>query len=88
MRTPTTWSRTLRTSRRAAGFTSRVLDGDDDVIGGVYIYPDDDQAHDAHVRSRVRADRGELDVVVRTTVAEWLHAVWPFAAVRYEGVQS
>lgn len=69
------------------GFTYTVLDADDEVIGCVYIYPDDD-AHDAHVRSWVRADRSELDLVIRTTVAEWLHAAWPFADIRYEGVES
>jgi len=68
------------------GFTYTVLDGADDVIGCVYIYPDDGGAHDAHVRSWVRADRAELDAVLRTTVAEWLQAAWPFAVIRYEDV--
>jgi hypothetical protein len=70
------------------GFTYTVLDGDDDVIGCVYLYPDEDRTHDVHVRSWVRADRAELDAVVRTTVAEWLRSAWPFAAIRYEGVES
>jgi hypothetical protein len=69
------------------GFTYTVLDGDDDVIGCVYIYPDDG-AHDAHVRSWVRADRAEHDAALRTAVAEWLRSAWPFATVRYDGVQS
>lgn len=59
---------------------------DDDVIGCVYIFPDDGGARDAHVRSWVRADRAELDAVLRTTVAEWLQATWPFAVIRYEDV--
>lgn len=67
------------------GFTYTVLDGNDDIVGCVYIYPDDD-AYEAHVRSWVRADRAQLDAVVRTSVAEWLGAAWPFSAIRYEGV--
>jgi hypothetical protein len=70
------------------GFTYTVLDAEDDVIGCVYIYPDNDGAQDAHVRSWVRADHAELDAVLRATVAEWLRAAWPFAAIRYEGVTS
>lgn len=70
------------------GFTYTVLDADDVVIGCVYIYPDEDGGHDAHVRSWVRADRAELDAVVRTTVARWLRTAWPFSLVRYEGVES
>lgn len=70
------------------GFTYTVLDADDDVIGCVYIYPDEDRAHDVHVRSWVRADRAELDAVLRTTVAEWLRSAWPFAVIEYEGVES
>lgn len=43
------------------GFTYTVLDADDDdVIGCVYIYPDEDGDHDAHVHSWVRADRAHL----------------------------
>jgi hypothetical protein len=70
------------------GFTYTVLDADDDVIGCVYIYPDDDGARDAHVRSWVRADHADLDAVLRTTVAEWLRSAWPFTEIRYEGVTS
>jgi Acetyltransferase (GNAT) domain len=70
------------------GFTYTVLDADDDVIGCVYIYPDDDGAHDAHVRSWVRADHAELDAVLRAAVAEWVRSAWPFRAIRYEGGQN
>jgi hypothetical protein len=42
---------------------------------------DDDGPDDAQVRSWVRADRVDLDVVLRTTVAEWLQATWPFAVI-------
>lgn len=65
------------------GFTYTVLDVDDDVVGCVYIYPDDDGAHDAHVRSWVRADRAALDGELRRAVAQWLHDAWPFTTVRY-----
>jgi hypothetical protein len=45
------------------GFTYTVLDrGARDVIGWVYIYPAEDGAHDAQVRSWVRTSRADLDV--------------------------
>lgn len=69
------------------GFTYAVLDGDD-VIGCVYIYPDENDAHDAYVRSWVRADRAELDIAVRSAVAGWLRTTWPFTDVRYEGIEQ
>lgn len=69
------------------GFTYTVLDGDDDVIGCVYIYPDDEGGGGAHVSSWVRADRAELDAVLRTCVADWLRTAWPFDVVTYDGVQ-
>lgn len=68
------------------GFTYTVLDERDDVIGCVYIYPDEDGPADAHVRSWVRADRAELDLPLRRTVKEWLDRDWPFTDVRYEGL--
>lgn len=67
------------------GFTYTVLDDEDDVVGCVYIYPDDG-AHDAHVRSWVRADHAALDAELRATVAEWLRSTWPFATVAYAGI--
>ena len=70
------------------GFTYTVLDGDDDVVGCVYIYPDDDGVGTARVRSWVRADRAELDAVLRTRVAGWLRTAWPFEVVSYDGVES
>ena len=71
------------TERR--GFTYTVLDEDDDVVGCVYIYPDDGGTEDAHVLSWVRADRAQLDGVLRTAIANWLRADWPFNTFRYEG---
>lgn len=68
------------------GFTYTVLDERDDVIGCVYIYPDEDGRADAHVRSWVRADRAELDLPLRRTVEDWLARDWPFTDVRYEGL--
>ena len=65
-----------------------MLDADDDVIGCVYIYPDEDGEHDAHVRSWVRADRAHLDPVLRKTVMDWLRSEWPFADIRYAGVDT
>lgn len=70
---------------RRVGFTFTVLDRhDEDVIGCVYIYPDNDGDSDAEVQSWVRADRADLDSVLYQAVSEWLAADWPFTSVRYE----
>ena len=74
------------TARR--GFTYTVLDAGDDVIGCVYMYPDKDGGHDVHVRSWVRADHADLDVVLRRTVMGWLRTAWPFERIRYAGVDA
>ncbi|GHE66230.1 hypothetical protein GCM10018785_38770 [Streptomyces longispororuber] len=66
------------------GFTYTVLAEDGgDVVGCLYIYPGRDEPRVAVVRSWVRADRLELDGVVRAAVAAWLEAEWPFGEVRY-----
>ena len=64
------------------GFTYSVLDGED-VIGCVYIYPSQRPGHDAHIRSWVREDRVEMDVVVWRGVSAWIDQVWPFASPYY-----
>lgn len=69
---------------RRRGFTYTVLDADDDVIGCVYLYPDDD-GHDVHARSWVRADHAALDGDLRAAVVAWLRSAWPFSSVRYAG---
>jgi hypothetical protein len=66
------------------GFTYTVLDAGDDVIGCVYVYPAEDDAHDASVQSWVRVSRAELDPGVRAAVAEWLANSWPFRNPLYE----
>lgn len=67
-----------------SGFTYTVLAaGTGRVVGCVYIYPSDEGEGTADVRSWVRADRAELDVVLHDAVSAWLAAAWPFAAVRY-----
>jgi hypothetical protein len=67
-----------------AGFTYTVLDPlAGDVVGCVYIYPDRSRAHDAHVRSWVRASRAELDVPLWRAVGNWLASRWPFERVNY-----
>jgi RimJ/RimL family protein N-acetyltransferase len=66
------------------GFTYTVLaPGTEEVIGCVYIYPARDDEHDAHVRTWVRADRGELDPVLHAAVSRWLAERWPFERPRY-----
>ena len=69
---------------KRTGFTYTVLDpADGDVIGCVYIYPDEDGRHDAGVYSWVRASRAELDVPLWRAVSDWLAAEWPFERVAY-----
>ncbi|HEX5261361.1 MAG TPA: GNAT family N-acetyltransferase [Gaiellales bacterium] len=67
------------------GFTYTVLDGEDDVIGCVYIYPlePDPEPGAAHVESWVRADHAELDVPLYREVSDWLARDWPFRRVDY-----
>lgn len=70
------------------GFTYTVLDPDTgDVVGCVYIYPDDADPGRAIVKSWVRASRAELDVPLWRAVSDWLATAWPFEAVGYEGRQ-
>lgn len=63
-------------------FTYSILDGED-VIGCLYIYPDEDGPTDAHVSSWVTERRAEMDVVVWRAVSNWLTADWPFDGYRY-----
>lgn len=77
---------------RGEAFAYTVLDpADGDVIGCVYIDPDDgpldDEAErgDAMVRSWVRRSHAHLDQHLVDTVAGWLAAEWPFARVRWPG---
>jgi hypothetical protein len=56
--------------------------GDGAIVGCVYIYPG---GEGAHVRSWVRADRAQLDGVLRAAVRDWLASAWPFAEVEYAG---
>ena len=66
------------------GFTYTVLDpGDGDVIGCLYIYPDQSGQHDAKVLSWVRESRAELDTPLWQAVTDWLEADWPFQGVTY-----
>ena len=66
------------------GFTYTVLDpATGDVVGCVYIYPDDGEQHDARVLSGVRASRPELDVQLWRAVTDWLASEWPFERVAY-----
>jgi hypothetical protein len=65
------------------GFTYTVLDprgslDEAEVIGCVYLYPDDRPGSVVHVRSWVRADRAELDGTLATAVRAWLEDSWPW----------
>lgn len=63
-------------------FTYSILDGED-VIGCLYIYPDQKGGADAYVSSWVRESRSEMDTVVWRSVRQWLESEWPFARFRY-----
>jgi len=78
-------ARHRRDFQARTGFTYTVLDGDDDVIGCVYIYPlgRDPAPGAAHVDSWVRADRAELDAPLYRAVSEWLARDWPFRRIEY-----
>ena len=79
-----TWKGTPPTSRTGTGFTYTVLDpATGDVIGCVYIYPDDSDQHDARVLSWVQGSRSKLDVQLWRTVTDWLADEWPFERVAY-----
>jgi hypothetical protein len=68
-----------------AGFTYTVLDGDEEVIGCVYVYPAEDGEHDASVSSWVTESRAGLDEALRRTVTDWLASeAWPFERPLYE----
>jgi hypothetical protein len=56
-----------------------------EVIGCVYIDPDDTKVADAMVRCWVRADRAHLDEPLADAVRHWLRTDWPFASVRFPG---
>ncbi len=69
-------------AREAFAYT--VLDPrSDDVIGCVYIDPDDSGAADVMVRCWVRASHAELDEELAATVRSWLTREWPFGTVRF-----
>lgn len=66
------------------GFTYTVLGATDAaVIGCVYIYPSEDPAFDARVRSWVRAGDAALDPALYVAVRDWLREDWPFERVDY-----
>ncbi|MFN8019986.1 MAG: hypothetical protein U0Q03_00535 [Acidimicrobiales bacterium] len=78
--------------RRGVAYAYTVLDPHtDDVIGCVYIDPDeaplgpDGVRADAMVRSWVRASHAHLDGELARVVGDWLASSWPFAGVRWPG---
>lgn len=54
------------------------------VIGCLYVDPGP-RPGVADVRSWVRADVADLDLVLRQEVRQWLADVWPFDEVLYAG---
>lgn len=65
----------------------------DDVIGCVYVDPDESTQDDgsgprATVRSWVRVDRAELDEPLASAVAAWLRGSDAFASIRWPGRPS
>jgi hypothetical protein len=66
------------------GFTYTVQDPTGaTVIGCVYIYPSDDEAIDAKVKSWVRVSDAQLDPVLYQAVIDWLRDAWPFERIAY-----
>jgi hypothetical protein len=73
--------------RDRVGFTYTVLEPrgpveSAEVVGCVYIYPDDEPGSDVHVTSWVRADRADLDALLASTVRAWLEEAWPWRPER------
>jgi RimJ/RimL family protein N-acetyltransferase len=67
-----------------AGFTYTVVDrSSGDIVGCVYVYPDRNAEHDAHVQSWVRASRADLDAPLWRAVGGWLASEWPFESFVY-----
>ncbi|MFE9634242.1 N-acetyltransferase [Streptomyces sp. NPDC006463] len=66
------------------GFTYSVLEGEDEVIGCLYVYPGKDDPRRVQVSSWVRADRAHLDLPLYEAVSRWLREVWPFDAGRID----
>ena len=56
-----------------------------EVIGCVYIDPDDTGAPGAMVRCWVSAHCAELDTVLADAIAQWLSVKWPFSSARFPG---
>ncbi len=64
------------------GFAYTVLDPQtNDVIGCVYIDPDEAQVDGVTVRSWVRVTYADLDQPLRDAVGDWLERDWPLASV-------
>jgi len=74
---------------RGEAYAYTVLDPvTDDVIGCVYVDPDDrgdGDAADVMVRSWVRATHADLDEHLAATVDRWLRTCWPIDRVRWPG---
>jgi hypothetical protein len=71
---------------RGEAYAYTVLDHDgDDVIGCVYVDPDDSGTADVMVRSWVRASHAELDEHLAAIVDRWLRTRWPVDSVRWPG---
>lgn len=66
------------------GFTYSVLEGEDEVVGCLYVYPAKADPGRVHVTSWVRADRAALDKTVYEAVTRWLAEAWPFDAERID----
>jgi hypothetical protein len=63
-------------------FAYTVLDPrTDDVIGCIYVDPDQIQPGGVTVRSWVRATHADLDEPLREAVTDWLERDWPLTSV-------
>ncbi len=67
-------------------FVYSVLDPEtDDVIGCVYVDPDERGPAEMVMRCWTRVSHAHLEAELASTVIEWLANDWPFASVRTPG---
>ena len=60
----------------------------DEVIGCVYIDPDDSGAADATIRCWVQASRADRDADLAAAIDQWLRDAWPAHSRRWPGRPS
>jgi hypothetical protein len=57
----------------------------DEIIGCVYINPDETGAAEAKVRCWLRVSRASDDAMFASSISGWLKKEWPFTSARFPG---